>query len=390
MVFVGSNTGIFYALNEDTGAIVWSVNAGFLPKYTCGAAGNKDTATIAANPMNGKPTVYFAGANGKLWAVDAATGSVVWKANVFARTATSARMIWGSPTVSAGHVYIGIASGCDNPLSRGGLASFNQSTGARVANFWSVPTTSVGGAIWSTPAVSSAGVFVTTGNGDETNPTTQGLSNSIVLLNPSTLKVIAHWTVPNIATLDDDFGSSPTLFNANLNGVVTPMVGACDKNGSYYAWSQKGLATGPVWSDQLGNPAQQPNDACLATASWDGSNLVITTNSSTVSGITYPAVSRKLDPGTGAILWQTGLADGPVLGNSAIDGAGVLAAITYAHGSTNPPNELSLINSATGALLANYATPVPTGGGPVWADGYLLFGGSDGVLLAYRPSLPAA
>jgi hypothetical protein len=44
----------------------------------------------------------------------------------------------------------------------------------------------------------------------------------------------------------------------------------------------------------------------------------------------------------------------------------------------------------TGALLATFATSTSTGGGPIWADGYLLFGGTDGILHAYAPSAPAA
>ena len=386
MVFVGSDTGVFYALKEDTGAVVWSLNAGFIPKYTCSAAGITDTATVATDPTTGKPTVYFASANGKLWAVDAASGTVVWKANVFPTVAASAPFIWDSPTVSGGRVYIGISSECDRPLTRGGLASFSQATGAHEATFWTVPSTVVGGSIWSTAAVSANGVFVTTGNGDESQPTTQGLSNSIVRLNPVTLKPISHWTIPNIAALDDDFGSSPTLFRATINGAVTPMVGACNKDGVFYAWSQRALGSGPVWSDQLGTQAMEPNNACLATAGWDGKHLFITTNSSTISGTTYPAVSRKLDPATGAIVWQTGLADGPVLGNSALDGAGVIAAISFSRVSPSVSNDLALINAATGAVVATYATPDISGGGPVWADGYLLFDGSDGILHADVPS----
>jgi hypothetical protein len=197
--------------------------------------------------------------------------------------------------------------------------------------------------------------------------------------------VKAHWTVPNISTLDDDFGSSPTLFRATINGVVTPMVGACDKNGYYYALSQKNLAAGPVWSDQLGTPAAEPNNACLATASWNGAHLLVATNSSTVGGVNYPAVARELDPATGQAIWQTGLARGPVVGNSAVDGRGVLAAITFSKTSPGTTNQLALVNASNGALLATYPTPVQTGGGPVWGDGYLLFGGSDGILHSYTP-----
>jgi outer membrane protein assembly factor BamB len=386
MVFIGSNTGIFYALSEDTGKVVWSLNAGFLPEYTCSAAGIEDTAAVSDDPTTGKPTVYFASASGTLFAVDAATGSVVWQTDVFPPASASVPFIWDSPTIYGGRVYIGISSECDKPLVRGGLASFDQATGAHEATFWTVSSKSIGGSIWSTAAVSRAGVFVTTGNGDESKPSTQGLSNSIVLLNPATLKPISHWTVPNIATIDDDFGSSPTLFSATIDKKVTPMVGACNKNGVFYAWAQKALANGPIWSDQLGNSVAKHNDSCLATATWDGSHLFITTNSSTVAGVTYPGVARELDPATGTAVWQTGLSDGPVLGITALDGAGALAAITFSRVSPSTSNELTLIDAATGAVLATYPTPIQTGGGPVWADGYLLFGGDDGLLHSYTPT----
>jgi polyvinyl alcohol dehydrogenase (cytochrome) len=385
LVFIGSNTGLFYALNEATGSVAWSLNAGYLPKHTCPAAGIRDTATVAVDPATGNETVYFAGANGKLWAVNALTGALVWSADVFPTTKASAPYVWGSPLVHGGRVYIGIASGCDDPLTRGGLVSFNQSTGKHLRTFWAVSAGVVGGSIWSTPAEDANGVFVTTGNGNEEEPDDQGLSNSIVLLNPTTLKAESHWTVPNIATVDDDFGSSPTLFTATIDGTPTAMVGACNKNGVYYAWKQSDLAAGPVWAYQAGNAVAPPNNACLATAAWNGSDLFIIANTSTVSGTSYPAVARELDPATGTPVWQTGLADGPVLGSTALDGDGVLASVTFSQ-SSPPVNQLALVDAVSGALLATYPLSIKVGGGPTYADGYIFFGGSDGILHAYQPS----
>jgi outer membrane protein assembly factor BamB len=385
MVFIGSLSGIFYALREDSGTVAWSFNAGFKAKYTCAALGIADTPTVAVDPATGTPTVYFAGGNGTLWALDAATGAVRWHAAVYPPQKSSADFVWGSPLVNGGTVYIGLASECDNPLSRDGVAAFNQSSGGHLATLWTVPAGSIGGAVWSTPAASTAGVFVTTGNGNETVPGTQGLSNSLVLLNGKTLKVKSAWTMPGIATLDDDFGSSPTLFTATINGVSTPMVGACDKNGYFYALRQTDLAAGPVWSAQLGTPAAQPNNACLATATWDGAHLFITANTSTVGSSTYPAVARELDPATGTTLWATGLADGPVLGGTALDGAGVLAAASYSKTSPSTSNQLVLIDAASGSVVGSYPTTSFAGGEPVFADGYLFFAGIDGTVHALTP-----
>lgn len=384
-VFLGSNTGVLYALHEDTGTVEWTLDTGYLPRNTCAKHGIEDTATVAPDPATGRPTVYVASGDGTLWAVDAATGAVDWESPVFPEAMKPGSFVWDSPTVSGGRVFIGMSSECDAPLVRGGLSSFDQATGTRLATFWTVPTTSIGGSIWSTAAVSAAGVFVTTGNGNEQLPATQGLSNSIIRLNPATLRPIAHWTVPDIATVDDDFGSSPTLFSARLGGKVTPMVGACNKNGVFYAWAQSALAAGPVWSDVLGTPST-PSDACIASATWNGSHLFVTADRSVVAGATYPAVSRELDPATGAVLWQTGLQDGPVFGGSALDGSGVLAAATYSFVSPTTTNELVLVDAVTGNVLATYPLAAPSGGSPIWADGYLLVAGSDGVVHAWVPA----
>jgi outer membrane protein assembly factor BamB len=385
LVFIGSRTGTFYALHEDTGTVAWSVETGYVPKGTCVKRGIEDTATVAPDPVSGLATVYVASGNGILWAFDAATGSLRWQSAVFPLPVASGPFIWSSPTASGGRIYIGISSECDNPLVRGGLSSFDQATGTHLATFWTVPATSVGGSVWTSAAVSPAGVFVTTGNGNESLPATQGLSNSIVRLDPLTLKPLTHWTVPGIATVDDDFGSSPTLFSAVVQGKRIPMVGACNKNGTFYAWAQYGLGKGPVWSVPLGSPAT-PADACLASATWDGAHLLITADRSTVGANAYPAVARALDPATGAVLWETGLADGPVFGTSALDGAHVLAAASYSFVGPATSNDLVLLDSTTGAVLATYATTAPTGGGPVWADRFLLYAGNDGVVHALVPS----
>ncbi len=385
LVVIGSNTGFLYALHEDTGTVAWSLDTGYLPKGTCAKHGIEDTATVASDPTSGLPTVYVASGMGVLWAVDLASGAVVWRSDIVPQPAAPGAFVWGSPTVTGGRVYIGLSSECDDPLVRGGLSSFDQASGAHLATFWTVPTGSVGGSVWTTPAVSAAGVFVTTGNGNEKEPTTQGLSNSIIRLNPTTLEPVAHWTVPGIATVDDDFGSSPTLFTAKIGGKATPMVGACNKDGVYYAWKQASLGTGPVWSDVLGVGATD-SQACIATAAWNGAHLLITADESTVDGVTYPAVSRSLDPATGAVVWQTGLADGPVMGNSSVDGADVLAAGTYSFASPTTTNDLSLVDTRTGGVLATYALPAPTGGAPVWADGLLLVASGDGVVRAFSPS----
>ena len=88
-------------------------------------------------------------------------------------------------------------------------------------------------------------IYVTTGN---QNPQggPPGYSQSIVRLDGNTLQVDDHWTLPaNQQALDGDFGGSATEWTAALPRGPTEMVGACNKNGTYYALVASGRGTWP-------------------------------------------------------------------------------------------------------------------------------------------------
>ena len=79
------------------------------------------------------------------------------------------------------------------------------------------------------------------------------------------------------------------------------MVGACNKNGIYYAFQQNNLAAGPVWQDQLANgygTGPNPEGQCDAAAIWDGTNLIEGGgNGTTINGtFTRARCSRSTRP----------------------------------------------------------------------------------------------
>ena len=78
-VYIGCNTGIFYALNEATGAVQWTQMLGYVTRHTCAARGISSTASIAIDPATSNPAVYVAGGDGNMYALNAATGAVLWK-----------------------------------------------------------------------------------------------------------------------------------------------------------------------------------------------------------------------------------------------------------------------------------------------------------------------
>ncbi|MGO9078356.1 MAG: PQQ-binding-like beta-propeller repeat protein [Streptosporangiaceae bacterium] len=374
VVYQGANTGVFYAVNASTGKTIWSQNLGFVKGTTCGPLGIVSTATV----ING--TVYVAGGDGYLYALKASTGAVIWKSVIgIPSTTVNNYYDWSSPTVAGGNIYVGVSSNCDNPLIKGGLKEYSASTGALEHFYQSYPGHSVQASVWSSAAYGSNGVFITTGNGPG------GAQESIIRLNPSTLAQEDYWEVPVSQRVpDSDFGGSPTLFTATIGGVSTPMVGACNKNGIYYAWMQNNLAAGPVWEDTVGKAYAHTNSECDAAAIWDGSRLYIAGNGATLGGTAYPGELQQVNPATGAYIWRTPLTTGPPDGSPTMDGAGVIAATVYQTGTGAGSEVLTLANASTGAVLHTITTG-PDFGQPVFADGMMFVPTQNHGLQAYAP-----
>ena len=410
VIYIGSENGYFYAVSQGTRAVLWSQFLGVIKGTTCGTgqSGVIATPTVTTDPGTGKLAVYENAPDGHLWAMDAATGSVLWKGVVgIPSTTQNDYYAWGSPMVANGSVYVGISSQCDNPLVEGGVIRFTQdSTGATnpaAATFYTLPpsvtcppltTPGCGGSVWSSPALAGDGsIIVTTGNGPGAvnNPPN---SASMVKLDPTTLAVLDAFTIPlNEQTNDADWGGSPTLFTATLDGVATPLVGGCNKDGHYYALRQSDLSL--VWDYVMGTPSQ-PGGAqqCDAAALWDGTHLIEGGGSpTTIDGVTYPGSVQSLYPATGSVdgtttgkpVWQTGL-PGNIVGSPSEDGAGVVAAPVYF--SSSGTLGVYLLSAATGSVLGFVPTPLShLFGQPVFAGNDLLIGaGTDLGLTAYEIS----
>ena len=93
---------------------------------------------------------------------------------------------------------------------------------------------------------------------------------------------------------------------------------------------------------------------------------------------------RSLDPATGAILWETGLQAGAVMGSPTLNGAGVLAAATYSLAAPTQ-NAVYLLDASNGNILTTIPETSPVFAQPVFADTLLLVATSGGILYAFSP-----
>jgi outer membrane protein assembly factor BamB len=406
--YVGVEDGSFYAVSEATQQILWSDFLGVdqpKPDGLCSPTpqGITATATVAPDPVTGTMTVYVNGANGILYALNAATGAIVWQATVDTPSTTIDDYYgWSSPTVANGSVYVGVASWCDLPVVQGGVRAFDQETGAQTGSWNTVTPPNAGGDVWSSvAALPNGSVVASTGNGPGNAQECGGCTNftgppgplhdqSIVRLGGSSLNLLDAWQVPTGQACGDcDFGGSPTVFTADIGGVSTPMVGACNKNGTYYALAQDDLAAGPVWQDQIEEGGA--NRECDAAAIWDGTDLIQGGGApTTIGSTTYLGSVQALNPSTGQPVWQTGL-PGPVIGSCSEDGSGVVACGVY---TADTPQDMGfyILSAATGQILEHISTPSSfLFSQPVFDNNDLILTGNDGIgVTGYEMTTPGA
>ena len=385
IVYIGSRTGIFSALNAATGAVVWQKALDFGGTSLCKAKGIVGTATVAPDPVTGTLTVYAPGAH-YLYALDAATGAQMWKVAIGPATTAgnAAYFNWASPTVNGGNIYIGLAANCESHLIRGGVVQLNQHTGAKLHTYYAVPKGKVGASVWSSIAANASSVWVTTGNPDP-NGTAVYDSYSIVRLNATTLAKQEKYTVPLSIAQDLDFGSSPTFFQPTISGTVTNLVGACNKDGNYYAWRATALAAGPVWQRTLGATAAG-DGGCLTSAAYDSAaqRLYVAANQTTIAGQAVMGSVRALNPATGAVIWEQPLGCLPDGSPTLNAGTHVLAVPLYACSGTAQPG-VAFFNATTGAPLRTITAAGSVFAQPVFAEGRLYIADGSGVLTAYAP-----
>jgi len=161
-------------------------------------------------------------------------------------------------------------------------------------------------------------------------------------------------------------------------------VGARNKNGVYYALGRTALSAGPLWSATVGS-SESPG-SCLPAAVWDagGRRLFAASNVTTIGGVSYPGSLRRVDPATGAYVWQLGLPC-TVLGSPSGDAGGVIAVVTRGSCTAPAADALYLVAASTWPVLAAIPTSSLTFAQPAFAGQRLFVATETNGLLALAP-----
>lgn len=223
-LFVGSMARKVYSLSAATGCLYWSFDTEFPVRtaMTVGVVGQTSA-------------VYFGDQHANVYAVDAVSGSLLWKRRIDEHMAA---MITGAPTLAAGKLYVPVSSaeevwGADPKYScckfRGSVSALDPSTGQLFWKTYTIPEepqpvrknkTGVqlwgpsGAAVWSSPTVDLERhrVYVTTGDSYSDPPATT--SDAFVALDSDTGRLLwsRQMTAGDAFTIDCDF---PEAFRTN-------------------------------------------------------------------------------------------------------------------------------------------------------------------------------
>lgn len=272
-LYVGGGDGAVHALNARTGCEYWSV----IPSAA--------VRTAISVSDDGK-IAYFGDVQARAYAVDTATGAVIWKTELDRHPFA---MITGAPKLYGGKLYVPVSSaeelGAANPkyeccTFRGSVAALEEKTGAIEWQTYTITEKAAplpeqagkakfgpsGAAVWSSPTVDSAKGVLYFGTGDNYADTQTATSDAIFAVSLSDGKTL--WTAqltkddtynigcempdkgncPNDAGPDFDIGAPPILRSLGGGNRVL-IVG--QKSGVVYGLDpdQKGRE---IWKTRIG------------------------------------------------------------------------------------------------------------------------------------------
>jgi polyvinyl alcohol dehydrogenase (cytochrome) len=339
-IFIGSDIGYVYSLDEDTGCIYWSYHA---------RAGVRTAPTIEPLEKTGDAkhfVVYFGDMRANVYALDARTGKEIWVQKLSDHY--SAR-IPGAPSFYRGRLYVPIAA-TEEAFSaspaypcctfRGSVVALDAVTGEQVWRTYVIPEASkpthknsagtqlfapAGAAVWNSPTIDPKRHALYVGTGDAYTEPAAKNSDAVVAMDLDTGNILwSFQAVPNDAWMvgcvpvpsencpkdlgvDWDFGSSPILVNKNGSG---QLLLATPKSGTVFALDpdRKGES---VWKIDLSKKPAPNNGEIAFGGSTDSDKLYLALEDGRFVSINYT---------TGKLAWDVTLESLDNLGLPTING----------------------------------------------------------------------
>lgn len=329
-VFVGSQDGTVYAFDLKSGCMRWSFRA----------SAEVRTA-IVADPATER--LYFGDVLARMYAVDAMTGKLIWKAKVDEHSNAT---ITGSPTIGGGQLFVPVSSlevtaAADPSYAcctfRGSVVALNAKTGSVNWKHYSVTKPGViqgktkagtdiigpsGAPIWNSPSFDPTTNRVYFGSGENYSSPADGNSDAIFAVNATTGKRIwisqltkgDAWNVGCMMGNDNCPKENGPDLDVAASVLVVPigggkkMIVAGQKSGAVYGLDPD---TGrPVWKTVLGHGGTQGGIHFGMAAQGRLVYVPINDMEDTRDGRAYDAKLRgaglhAVDAANGRIFWRS-------------------------------------------------------------------------------------
>ena len=220
-VFIGSAAGTVYAVNAATGKLVWKRQ---LSAPNPGLGG----AIVGAAAVSGSSVIWLVDETGGPYAIalSRATGAVVWQsAPVISKAGYYTN---ASPILAGGLVAFGFSSAEGDPAGQGGFALLDAATGRLVKL---TPTVSpadqaqgyAGGGLWSTPAYDPRTGYLYWGSGNPNSKTKQDPNTNAIL------KIDLNRSDPSFGEIVAAYPGNVDQYASTLQTVTqTPVCAASD------------------------------------------------------------------------------------------------------------------------------------------------------------------
>ena len=312
VLYTTGNWGVVYAVNAKNGEELWS----FDPEVPGQWARKACCDIISRGLAVWEGVIYSASLDGRLFALDAATGAVAWEVDTLTDRSRD-YTITGAPRIAGDNVVIG--NGGAEYGVRGYVTAFNRKTGKQAWRFYTVPgdpkkpfehpelemasktwdpdsrwDVGGGGTAWDSmvwdPELNI--LYVGTGNGapwarSERSP--KGGDNlflsSILALDPATGKLLWHYQTTPGENWDYTSTQHMILTDLEIDGTNRKVLMQAPKNGFFYVLDRK---TGELLSAEK-----------YATATWASSVDIATGRPVVNPDAFYDDTPKVILPGPG-------------------------------------------------------------------------------------------
>ncbi|MBD3648548.1 MAG: PQQ-dependent dehydrogenase, methanol/ethanol family, partial [Pseudomonadales bacterium] len=302
VMFSTGSWSVVFAHNATTGALIWKYDPEVPRAWGVNACCDVVNRGVAV--WEGK--VYVGTIDGRLVALDAATGELIWDVNTIDRS--KPYTITGAPRVVKDKVIIG--NGGAEYGVRGYVTAYDTETGEQVWRFYTVPgnpeepfespameraaqtwtgewwTMGGGGTVWDSMAYDPELnlLYIGVGNGSPWNQLVRSPGggdnlylSSIVALNPDTGEYVWHYQTTPGDTWDYTATQHMILAELEINGETRKVIMQAPKNGFFYVLDRvtgEFISAKPYvpisWATHVdpetGRPVETPNARYQATS----------------------------------------------------------------------------------------------------------------------------